>query len=282
MSSFERISQALKYIDNHLAEHISIDRLADMFYLSPFYFHRTFSAIVGKAIAEYVRDRRLERACVLLSETDKPIIDVGLDCGYNSAQSFSRAFKNCFGIPPLDYRKLGFCPSVTTVDEMIIKFTNRLRGGVFVNPKIIKRDKLIIVGISGNGCKTGEVWEQFMELIKTAEIPNKLSDNGYEIRIYDNGECVVHVGYATSGTDIDKKLTAVVLPASHYAAFDVYPAKGYESENSAMDEWLLKNEKGYSQRLFDGKQYAVEFYDERFKGDNADSIVEIWVPVEKS
>ncbi|NMA34896.1 MAG: helix-turn-helix transcriptional regulator [Clostridiaceae bacterium] len=51
MNSFERISRALKYIDGHLAEDISIERLADMFYLSPYYFHRMFSAIVGKAIA---------------------------------------------------------------------------------------------------------------------------------------------------------------------------------------------------------------------------------------
>lgn len=282
MSHFGRISQALKYIDSHLDEHISIDRLADMFYLSPFYFHRTFMAIVGKATAEYIRDRRMEHACVLLSETDKPIIDICLDCGYDSAQSFSRAFKNSIGMPPLDYRKLGFFPSVTTVDEMIIKFTNRLRGGVFVNPKIIKRSKLIIVGVSGDGRKTGEVWERFMELIKAVELTNKLSDNGYEIRIYDNDECIVHVGYAVSDTDIDKRLSTVVLPATRYAAFDVYPAKGYESENSAMDEWLLNNEKGYAQRLFDGKQYAVEFYDERFKGNSADSIVEIWVPIKKS
>jgi predicted transcriptional regulator YdeE len=62
----------------------------------------------------------------------------------------------------------------------------------------------------------------------------------------------------------------------------VYPARGYESENSAMDEWLSKNDKGYTQRLLNGKHYAVEFYDERFKGDSADSIVEIWVPIKKS
>jgi hypothetical protein len=61
---------------------------------------------------------------------------------------------------------------------MIVKFTNRLRGGVFVNPKIIKMGKLIIAGVSGDGNKTGEVWEQFMELINKVEMPNKLSDNG--------------------------------------------------------------------------------------------------------
>jgi AraC-like DNA-binding protein len=113
MNGFERISQALKYIDSHLSENISVSRLADMVYISPFYFHRTFSAIVGKAIAEYIRDRRLQYAAILLSQTDKPIIDIGLDCGYNSAQAFSRAFRNCFGMPPSEYRKSGLYPPVT-------------------------------------------------------------------------------------------------------------------------------------------------------------------------
>ena len=64
------------------------------------------------------------------------------------------------------------------------------------------------------------------------------------------------------------------LPASHYASFDVYPARGYGSEKSAMDEWLANNDKGSSQRLLGGNPYMVEFYDERYKGnDDAGSIV---------
>ena len=283
MSSFERVARAMKDIDSHLSEDISIERLADMFYLSPYYFHRTFSAIVGKALAEYIRDRRLERAAVLLSETDKPVIEIGLECGYDSAQAFSRAFKNCYGMPPTEYRKQGLYPTVTTVDELIVKFTNRLRGGVFVNPRITRKEKLIIAGVSGDGNRTGEVWEQFMKLYETVDIPNKLSGNGYEVRIYDNDKCTVHVGVAVSDTNIDGRLSVMELPASHYASFDVYPARGYDSENSAMDEWLANNDKGWSQRLLGGNPYVVEFYDERYKGnDDAGSIVEIWVPVKKS
>jgi predicted transcriptional regulator YdeE len=48
-----------------------------------------------------------------------------------------------------------------------------------------------------------------------------------------------------------------------------------------MNEWLKSNQEGYSERLIDGKHYCVEYYDERFKGNEAGSIVEIWVPIEK-
>ena len=164
---------------------------------------------------------------------------------------------------------------------MIIKFANRLRGGIYLNPKIKKRDSLIIAGISGNGNKTGEVWESFMKLSKEKPIGNTLSDNGYEIRLYDGGTSTVHVGYAVTSAPIDEAYTLYTLPMSEYAAFDVYVANGYDSENNAMNEWLTTNSQGYSEKLLDNTHYCVEFYDERFNGNEAGSIVEIWVPIEK-
>ena len=68
---------------------------------------------------------------------------------------------------------------------------------------------------------------------------------------------------------------------THLASFEVYVANGYDSENNAMNEWLLTNAEGYSQRLLNGAYYCVEYYDERFNEDETGSIVEIWVPVEK-
>ena len=69
-----------------------------------------------------------------------------------------------------------------------------------------------------------------------------------------------------------------VIAASVYASFDVYVAKGYDSENDAMDDWLKANKMRYKQRLMDGNPYG---YDEKFQGDSEDSIVEIWIPIEK-
>ena len=95
-------------------------------------------------------------------------------------------------------------------------------------------------------------------------------------------KCVVHVGYAIDGDKAAPGYETFALPASMYASFDVYVQRGYDSENSAMDEWLRTNKDGYAERLLGDRHYCVEYYDERFNGEEAGSIVEIWVPVEKS
>ena len=198
MNHFAKIKEALIYIDNHLAEPMDYEFLAQRFYFSPYYFHRMFSVIVGKTITAHIRDRRLEYACVLLSSTNNKVIDVGLDCGYNSAQSFTRAFKNAYGFSPYEYRKNGLAPSIITVDEIIVKFTNRLKGGMVLNPKIINQNSLIIAGVSGDGNSTGEVWSAFEKLHTEQPLVNRISDNGYEIRVYEGESSTVHVGWFCS------------------------------------------------------------------------------------
>lgn len=281
MNNFNRISQALHYIDNNLNENLDFKHIADVFHFSPFYFHRIFSAIVGKTITAHIRDRRLAKACQLLANTDKSITSIFISCGFSSSQAFSRTFKNCYGVSPSNYRKLGYVPVVISVEEMIIKFTNRLKGGIFVYPNIIKKESMLIAGVTGDGSETEELWKRFMEINEKIGLNNKLSDNGFEIRIHTENGCKCHVGLPVSDDNVNSSFALLQLPASEYASFDVYVAKGYESENSAMDEWLDVNKKSYVQKLYDGNPYAVEFYDERFHGNNTDSIVEIWIPIEK-
>lgn len=283
LRNFSRISEALKYIDEHFDEPITLEMLSKKFCISPYYFHRLFSALVGKSLAAYIRDRRVLYACRQLCNTEKSILDIALDCGFDSPQSFSRTFRNIQGVSPSEYRAQGYQPIVVTVDEMIMKFTNRLRGGTFLDPKIIKRGALTIAGAHGDGSRTGEVWQAFGKLCDEKPLANALSGSGYEIRVYEGDKCTVYVGNAVSGKDgIDPAYSVFELPASKYASFDVYVCNGYESENSAMDEWLETNSEGYSQRLLnETAYYCVEYYDERFNDSEANSIVEIWVPIEK-
>lgn len=277
------IKEALIYIDEHLDEVISYESVAKQFYLSPYYFHRMFSAIIGQTITEHIRDRRLLSACIQLSTTDKSILNVGLDCGFQSAQSFSRSFRKMYGISPNNYRKQGLSPIQITVDELIMKFTNRLKGGIILNPNIIKNKNFVIAGVAGDGNQTWDIWNQFEALCREKPLDNKQTENGYEIRIYDkdNNKCIVHVGYAVLDENVPYPYSVIKLPASTYASFDVYVANGYESENNAMNEWLKTNKEGYTERLIDNKNYCVEFYDHRFNGNESGSIVEIWIPVER-
>lgn len=282
MRKFDNIKRALIYIDEHLDERIGFEQLADIFHFSPYYFHRMFSVIVGKTIAAHVRDRRLEKSCRLLADTKKTVLSICMECGFDSAQSFSRAFRSKYGMSPNEYRKRGCFPVLISAEDLIINFTNRLKGGILVNPNLIKKDALLIAGVTGDGNRTGEIWQEFEKLNNEIGLANKLSDNGYEIRIHDGIKCDCHVGFAVSDKNVNPAYTVTELPASRYASFDVYVSRGYGSENTAMNQWLEANGSEYSEKLLAGKNYVVEYYDERFKGDESDSIVEIWVPIEKT
>ena len=281
MTNFDKIRRALYYIDDNLSENLDYETVASVFNYSPFYFHRLFSAVVGKSITAHIRSRRLEKACNELAGTDNTITEIWCGCGFSSSQSFCRTFKDYYGVSPSEYRRLGYIPSTIDVDEMIFKFTNRLKGGIFVHPNIIKKETLLIAGVTGEGNKTAELWQEFLQLNNTAPLNNKMSESGYEVRLYKADSSQVHVGLTVADEPIRAPYKLLKLPPSYYAAFDVYVAKGYDSENNAMESWLDTNKDKYRQKLLDGSQYIVEFYDERFNGSEQDSIVEIWIPIEK-
>ena len=151
-----------------------------------------------------------------------------------------------------------------------------------VFPRIIKSGEITVVGISGDGLRTGEVWTSFGTLYARQPF-TKASEFGWEIRFYGGNKPVVagkdiHVGFESMSA-VTNGYTAVTLPESEYVVFDVHVAMGYESRNAAMDLWLADNANIYRQRMFGEFYYAIERYDERYKDDDPNSIVEIWIPI---
>ncbi|GFI66375.1 transposon Tn10 TetD protein [Lachnospiraceae bacterium] len=281
MNHFYKISEAIKYIDLHLNEALTVQAIAEQFAFSPYYFHRLFTAIVGKSLIAYVRDRRIAYACKMLNETDQKVLEIALDFGFDSAQGFSRTFKSITGMTPTEYRSRKIAPCIVPATELVRRFTNRLKGGILMNPDMIKKEKIVLAGVSGFGNETAESWKRFIKLYKEAPPTGKRSEDSYEVRIYDSltEQERVFVGCEVNGGCDGYEI--LQIPSSEYASFDVYVKEGYESENSAMEEWLASNEKGYVRNLLEGKPYCIEHYDARFDDSNDESIVEIWLPVKK-
>ena len=106
MHAWEQIQKTVDYLDEHLAEEVNMEALAEQASLSLFYFQRLFCRLVNKPVAEYIKLRRMTKAAdMLLAETDKNVMDIALECGFTSHESFSRAFKTAFGLTPTVYRK---------------------------------------------------------------------------------------------------------------------------------------------------------------------------------
>lgn len=105
MHAWEAIDRSLDFIEEHLQEDISKEELAQLSCLSPFYFQRLFKRLTGRPVLEYVKMRRLAQAASALEDREKRILDIALDFGFASHASFTRAFKEAYGISPEEYRK---------------------------------------------------------------------------------------------------------------------------------------------------------------------------------
>jgi AraC family transcriptional regulator len=101
----ERILRVQLYIQNNLYEDLSLEELAQVACFSPYHFHRIFRGMVGESVAEHIRRLRLERAAQKLHQTTQSVTDLAFEAGYETVESFTRAFKNCFGAPPSQYKK---------------------------------------------------------------------------------------------------------------------------------------------------------------------------------
>ena len=92
MNTWEGIQTAIRYIEDNLTEELDIADIAARANISAFHFQRIFSVLCGFTVGEYIRSRRLTLAAQELSATDIKVIDAAVKYGYDSPDSFARAF----------------------------------------------------------------------------------------------------------------------------------------------------------------------------------------------
>ena len=103
---YSRFRKVLEYIDSHLDDDLTVDRLSNVAAFSKYHFHRQFSELFGISVYKYVQLNRLKRASYQLAFRDHmQIVDIWLASGYENYESFSRAFKKCIGQNPSEFRK---------------------------------------------------------------------------------------------------------------------------------------------------------------------------------
>lgn len=141
MTWSESISAAIRYIEEHLAEPLSVEEIARAATLSPFYFQRGFAMLCGMSVGEYIRKRRLSQAGLAVLASDRPIIDIALDFGYDSPDGFTKAFTRFHGVTPTALRKSG--GTVVSFAPLVIKLS--LEGGRNMEYRIEKKDAFTVL-----------------------------------------------------------------------------------------------------------------------------------------
>ena len=101
----QNVQEIKDYLDLHFAEKITLDALAERFYINKFYLTRVFKEQFGLSVTSYLTQLRITQAKRLLRFTDKSVENVAQECGLNDANYFSRLFKKVEGTTPGEYRR---------------------------------------------------------------------------------------------------------------------------------------------------------------------------------
>jgi AraC family transcriptional regulator len=101
-----RFMRVIEYIDSHLTQALPLETLAAVANLSPFHFHRLFTAMTGETLADCIRRRRLESAAtLLLNHPRRKVLEVAIQTGFGSTEVFARNFRKHFGCSASEWRR---------------------------------------------------------------------------------------------------------------------------------------------------------------------------------
>lgn len=151
------IQKAIQYVEDNILSELDVKDIAGKAYVSPFHFQRLFLLLSGMTLGTYIRNRRLSLAAVELQSSDSRIIDIALKYGYDTPESFSRAFERFHSVLPSAARANG--SKVNSLSPLSIKVS--LEGGSVLTYCIeeMKGFKLI-----GKAVRHGEGYEAQSQL----------------------------------------------------------------------------------------------------------------------
>ena len=139
----EGFQQSIDFMEENLASTLEIEDVAQKAALSPFYYQRIFGALCGMTVGEYIRARRMTLAAQELSSGDEKVIDVALKYGYDSPDSFAKAFQRFHGISPSKAREPG--AHLRSLAPLHIKIS--LEGGKMLDYRIVEKAPFTVIGI---------------------------------------------------------------------------------------------------------------------------------------
>ena len=97
--------EAAAYMAQHMDQRITIGELADMFHVSQTHLKQAFKGVYGVPIYSYIRIQKMQTAALMLIHSERPILEIANECGYDNGSKFAGAFKEIMGETPTDYRK---------------------------------------------------------------------------------------------------------------------------------------------------------------------------------
>lgn len=284
MEWVEAVSEAIEYIENNITEDISVGDVAKHVSISTFYFQKGFRLLCGYTVAEYIRNRRLALAAGELAAGSAKVIDVAMKYGYDSPDSFTKAFSRFHGVTPKEVQR-----NETMIKSFApLKIELSLKGGYIMDYRLTKKGSFTVMGVakkfSYDGAKetVPQFWMEHYEKgngkyvcgMFGVNIDETMGGSEFEYMIADVYNPIM---------DVPEGFVTRTIPAFTWA---VFPCKGAMPDSlqnvntKIFSEWLpVLREYEFA------AGYCIEMYDDPRKypkgtGDE-NYYSEIWIPVKK-
>lgn len=273
----------MEYIEANLDARIDLALLAKKSALSKYHFHRIFKAISGQQPLKYVEKRRLARAADELLTTDRRIVDIAFEFGFGSHESFIRAFKKTFGLPPSQFRK--HKPHIAIQDKLRIGALDLklIHGGAIPNPTILHKPAFRIAGLAYAGRDTAMIdrlWERFWQRFEKQRdrvVANQfLGACFHDIDMRNNEVFEYYAGFELVGRKhIPGSMTSIMIADNDYAMFTHKgPVNRIEQTyDQIYGHWLPLSE--YKPMM----DLDIIVIDQRFAGLEEKNEIDILIPV---
>ena len=284
MNWIESISRAIEYIEKNLTEDLKIEDIASYSFISSFYFQKGFSIICGYGVGEYIKNRRLSVAGYEVLNTDKKIIDIAMEYGYDSADSFTKAFKRFHGYTPREVRDNG-----AMIKEFApLRVNLILKGGYTMEYKIEEKEAFKVVGLKESfkyesaEQDVPKLWKKFFMKSAFSKINAKYALNIDTTMGNDVFDYAIGDDY-NEEIKIPKDFEIIEIPKLNWA---IFPCVGKASESireineKIFKDWLPNSNDyeiaaGYNIECYSNpKDYKKGVEDEKY-------YCEVWIPIKK-
>ncbi|MEK8130749.1 AraC family transcriptional regulator [Paenibacillus filicis] len=295
MSTYEGLMQrVVDEIEARLGEELTLSSLAQLANFSDFHFHRVFQSIVGWPVMEYVRGRRLFHAACRVAGTKDKLMDIALDYGFGTPETFIRAFRKMYGMTPGEYRKQGLRPHASDKANVLERRLNLDSGGIRMEFRVVTKPGFDVIGYSirtrnkdgQNNRDIPAFWQRYLQE-KQGQALYEQAASTAEYGIcgdfdMDTGEFTYIIGVeAKEGAIVPEGAIRRHYPEQTYAVFttpkaahDQFTTAIQSTWNAIFSEWFPQS--GYEH----GGAAEFEYYDERCWQDRNELLeMDIYIPV---
>jgi AraC family transcriptional regulator len=293
MSYLKSIQKAIDFIEENLLNDITIEQIASKASYSPYHFHRIFSSVMGCSVKAYLTRRRLTSAAYEVNQTNRRIIDIATDYGYESQEAFTRSFQRAFSITPGQYRKRK--PYVEFLGKIDITdiYETEAFDSTNIEPALVEIEPFYVIGVEKKNLEIAgslqrdktvkeeipDAWFNFISRL------HEIQGNQDSLVTYGIGRPTgggIHFSYIagarvdSSEENVPNRMVCTQVPGGSYASFSYFgqPSNIPKLSNFIYGTWLPTT----NYQLNFGVE--IEKYTEK-PDPEGNIFVEIMIPIKK-